>query len=147
MESLIMRSIKFLIICSLLSILLGGCGDKEQERQGDAKAALHNMFLACKAYWADNGNALCTVDQISQVEYGYVATEGIEVTISNGQESTFNAFATFRTEETNLGSQDLVLRGGFYQMDPDGVIQTLNCLTILGHLDKYPEDTITAWCS
>lgn len=141
-----MRYRKFLITCSLLSILLGGCGDKVQETKDEAKANLHNIFLACKAHWYDNGSGdNCTVKLISHVDYGYIPpSEGIEVTINNGQESTFNAFATFRTEETNLGSQDLVLRGGFYQIGPDGVIQSLNCLTIYEYV---PEDTAITWCS
>jgi len=59
----------------------------------DAKANLNNIFIACKAYWADNGSKNnCTPAIASQPEYGYI--QSTDVTISaNGAKGAFSAKA------------------------------------------------------
>jgi len=59
----------------------------------DTKANLHNVFLACKAYWADNGPANnCTPAIVSQPEYGYIQSADLNIS-ANGAETDFSATA------------------------------------------------------
>ena len=59
-----------------------------------AKANLHNVFLACKAYWADNGSANnCTPAIASQPEeYGYIQSADVVVS-GSGPETDFLVIA------------------------------------------------------
>jgi len=59
----------------------------------DAKSNLHNVFLACKAYWADNGSGNnCTPEIFSQAEYGYIQSADVNVS-GSGAETAFSATA------------------------------------------------------
>ena len=45
---------------------------KKRSYDADAKSNLHNLYLACKAYWADNGpNANCDSDVVTATAYGF----------------------------------------------------------------------------
>ena len=60
--------------------------------QSDAKGNLHNIYLACKAYWADNaGTDSCTTTIAATTSYGWVSSGSVTVTISNGTETAFVA--------------------------------------------------------
>jgi len=60
----------------------------------DAKANLHNYFLACKAYWADEGgDNTCSKEIASQPSYGFNQSARVEI-LAEGNESSFTAFAT-----------------------------------------------------
>ena len=64
-----------------------------------AKIDLHNIYLACKAYWADEGgDKNCNVDIASQTSYGYVQSKDISVS-GSGTETTFTA-KDHNTKET-----------------------------------------------
>jgi len=59
----------------------------------DAKANLHNVFLGCKAYWADNGSKNnCTPAIASQLEYGYIQSADVNLSAS-GAETDFSGKA------------------------------------------------------
>ena len=59
----------------------------------DAKANLHNVFLACKAYWADNGSdAVCTSMKIKSTLYGYIQSADVSIS-ANGPENDFSGTA------------------------------------------------------
>ena len=67
---------------------------KQRAYDTDSKTTLHNIYLACKAYWTDNGsNTACTTADAAGAAYGFVASTGAPVTISNGTEGAFAATA------------------------------------------------------
>ena len=67
---------------------------KARAYDAQAKSELHNIFVACKGYWADTGpNGDCTVAVITSAAYGYQAPSNVTVTAS-GSESLFSGSAT-----------------------------------------------------
>ena len=80
---------------------------KMQVYNSDAKANLHNIHLACKAYWADNGGSNpCSVEIAEMNSYGYTQSINVLVTVTSGKESNFKVTArhsssnkTFRIDE------------------------------------------------
>ena len=67
---------------------------KDRAYNSDSQAALHNLFLACKAYWADNGsNSTCTEAQVTTTAYGITANANIPITGAGGTETSFTATA------------------------------------------------------
>jgi hypothetical protein len=68
-----------------------GCGTRAYDP--DSKANLHNVFLACKAYWADNGSEnVCSIDIAAGTSYGYIQTMNVKV-LAVGNEKTFKGLA------------------------------------------------------
>jgi len=60
-----------------------------------SKDQLHNLFLACKAYWGDNNSIDdCTVAIAVQSTYGFVQAANVTVAVGVGAETTFTATAT-----------------------------------------------------
>jgi type IV pilus assembly protein PilA len=67
---------------------------KARAYDSDTHSHLHNVFLACKSYWADEGSASdCTVTDISVADYGYTQTTKISIAAGGG-EISFNGSAT-----------------------------------------------------
>ena len=69
----------------------------------EAKANLNNLYLACKAYWADNaGSDACSVAIAKQTSYGYIQSENVEVTVTSGTdtETDFEATASHTGSST-----------------------------------------------
>ncbi len=67
---------------------------KTRAMDADAKSNLHNIYLACKVYWGDEGSASdCTVPTASSPEYGYIQSSGITIAASGG-EVTFSGNAS-----------------------------------------------------
>ena len=65
---------------------------KVRTYDSDAKANLHNLNLACKAYWADNTPAsLCTVTVATNSVFGYMQSSNVNVAVTTGNESGFTA--------------------------------------------------------
>jgi len=59
------------------------------------KSNLHNLYLGCKAYWAEAGSEQdCRMDIVTAVEYGFVQSEGVIIE-GHGTESTFTATAHY----------------------------------------------------
>ena len=59
-----------------------------------AKSQLHNLFLACKAFWADEGgNNKCTLEVAGSNAYSFVLFPYVDVKVLNFQEKTFEAYA------------------------------------------------------
>ncbi len=55
------------------------------------KSNLHNIYLACKAYWADSGSDKnCSVDIARLTTYGYIQSKNVSVS-GSGTETTFTA--------------------------------------------------------
>ena len=67
----------------------------------DAKANLHNIFLACKAYWADNGSsATCGLTEAKGASYGFVQSTKVTVTAAAAVETGFAATSTHSSGST-----------------------------------------------
>jgi len=67
---------------------------KERAYNSDAKSNLHNLFLACKAYWGDEGSDQACTDTIAkQPSYGFIQSSKITVTNVGGNETGFSGTA------------------------------------------------------
>jgi len=68
----------------------------------DVKSNLHNLYLACKAYWADNGSGVsCDATKAQGTTYGYVQSAAVSYVNSGGFETDFTATA----ENTNAAGK------------------------------------------
>ena len=73
---------------------------KSRAYDSDAKANLHNVYLACKAYWADSGSqATCNAAQYTLTTYGYIQSAAVSI-VGNGVETSFGGTAQ-NTNSTN----------------------------------------------
>lgn len=67
---------------------------KARAYDADVKSHLHNVFLACKGYWADEGpNSNCTIPIAKSTTYGYIQTTNITI-VASGGEITFASTAS-----------------------------------------------------
>ncbi|MDH3256800.1 MAG: prepilin-type N-terminal cleavage/methylation domain-containing protein [Nitrospinota bacterium] len=74
---------------------------KTRSYDADAKSNLHNMYLACKAYWADNGSAAtCGTDEATATAYGYLQSQHVSISSPSVVETSFSATAA-NTNSTN----------------------------------------------
>jgi len=73
---------------------------KSRAYDSDAKANLHNIYLACKAYWADSGSqSTCNAAQYTLTTYGYIQSQNVSVSAA-GTETSFNGTGQ-NTNSTN----------------------------------------------
>ncbi len=71
---------------------------KSRAYDSDAKANLHNLYLACKAYWADQGSAVaCGLAEAKGTSYGYVQSSKVDVTAAATTETVFAATASHQS--------------------------------------------------
>ena len=67
---------------------------KSRAYDSDAKANLHNLFIACKAYWADMGAGRnCNTTTAGETTYGYMQSPRVSIN-ANGTDWVFAATAT-----------------------------------------------------
>jgi len=51
---------------------------KARAYDSDVKSNIHNMYLACKAYWADSGSGVsCTTTIALSSTYGYIQSSAV----------------------------------------------------------------------
>ena len=68
----------------------------------DAKASLHGIYLACKAYWSDNaGSNPCSIDIVKQEPYGFNAPINVVITVTPGKDIETNFEATAKHNTSN----------------------------------------------
>jgi type IV pilus assembly protein PilA len=102
--------IELLIVISIIGILAAIAipqfsAYKNRAYQSDVKANLQNLYLACKAYWADNvGTDSCTTEIASEPTHGWAPLTNVVVTITNGTESGFAATAIHSLDKSSSKS-------------------------------------------
>jgi len=78
---------------------------KSRSYDSDAKANLHNVYIACKAYWGDSGsNATCTSTYYTTTTYGFIQSNDVSIS-GTGVDYAFTAIAQ-NTNSTNSYSID-----------------------------------------
>ncbi len=87
---------------------------KARAYDADAKANLHNIYLACKAYWADNGSAAqCNATIAQGTSYGYLQSANVSIAAANALEVSFASTAQ-NTNSTNTFRLDS--NGAIFQL-------------------------------
>ncbi len=78
---------------------------KARSYDSDAKSNLHNVYIACKAYWADTGsNSTCNSTDYTSTTYGYIQSADVSIS-GSGVDWAFIAIAQ-NTNSTNSYSID-----------------------------------------
>ena len=93
--------IELLIIIAIIGILSAIAipqfsAYKLRGYNSDTKTNLTNLFLSCKAYWADNGrDSACNEKDVANTNYGFENSPGITITVpdDSNTKSTFVATA------------------------------------------------------
>ena len=98
--------IELLIVIAIIGILAAVAIPqfneyKKRAYHADVKANLHNIFLACKAYWADEGSGQnCDRATALSTEYGYKQSTGVTIDAS-GDEANFAASGSHDDDTDN----------------------------------------------
>ena len=67
---------------------------KQRTYNSATQAILHNLYLSCKAYWADNdASSACATADIASTTYGFTTSPEMTITIGTGTEKDFAATA------------------------------------------------------
>ena len=77
---------------------------KARSYDADTKANLHNLFIACKAFWGDVGaSGNCEVSAVAVTTYGYTQSARVSIT-ATGMDWVFVATATHFDNSTKVYS-------------------------------------------
>ena len=103
--------IELLIVIAIIGILAAIAipqfsAYKRRAYDSDAKANLHNLFLACKAYWGDyTGGDTCDEILMTTTTYGYNQSAKVNVAIGVATEEAYDATGQ-HIASTNVYSMD-----------------------------------------
>ena len=83
--------IELLIVIAIIGILAAIAIPQFNQYKARAydtasKADLHNLYLACKAYWSDNGSDKdCSSTSVQGANYGFAPSTGVAVNASGNE--------------------------------------------------------------
>ena len=67
---------------------------KKRAYNSDVQSSLHNLYMTCKAYWADSTSTNdCRMSTVKDNVYGFIQSPDIFIVTDNGEEVTFRAVA------------------------------------------------------
>ncbi len=76
---------------------------KARAYDSDVKSNIHNMYLACKAYWADSGSSRdCTLAITTLTTYGYIQSQPVSWTSATGNETLWAGVAVNTNNPTKV---------------------------------------------
>ena len=76
---------------------------KTRAYDSDSKSNLHNIYVACKSYWGDQGSGqTCSLGIATQTTYGFVQSAKVDITFVSGLDWTFEANAKHTDSPTTF---------------------------------------------